>query len=215
MAGTHYDPEARQVALEGRVEALGSNFTQFRSDYQVNMAQLRSDINTAISSLSSNVNQLKEQQSAAGRPQWMILIGFASLCLVIMGGAGAILYTPMITRMEKAEALQQAIPDKYVTQTNLQERSDRTAEDRARTERALEQLREQAITKELWISRNTQIDDQIAELRRMNADVKNDLGGTYNLRDALAQLQVRLDKVEDENRALTVPRTNWRGAVQP
>ncbi len=78
----------------------------------------------------------------------------------------------------------------------LETRAARGAEDRARTEAAIIDLRAMTVTRAEWQERNGSRDHQIEAIEREIGDLKQASAATYNVRDVILELRDRLDHLE-------------------
>lgn len=151
-----------------------------------------------VAGLSSQISGLSQQISASGKTNWSVIIGFGGIALSFMIAIGGMAYWPireaqadMKLLIAKQSDVLGGIGDKFVTIRELDARSVRTRQDIDRLNTDLNAL-------DLNARRAMEQGD--ANLQRQLDDQKKAFGDTFSLRDALQNMQRRIDFLEGRSR---------------
>jgi DNA repair exonuclease SbcCD ATPase subunit len=194
-------------ALDERVSNLRASVTHIEQS----MGRGFDALTTKIAELSANsdkkIADLANAISDSRRAPWATLISGAIFIVTVLGLLIGMLYWPIRGDQSRAEAtlvdlqkiVAQAIkdgPDVYVPRREIETSRARATEDRAIVNKDIDTLRTSMLPRNEWLLRNAAVDSEFADLRRTLEQVRQDFGGTYNLRDALKDLQGRIDDLE-------------------
>lgn len=169
-----FDPEVRYSALDERVTNLSSRLTHLDQTMTAGFREMQA----AIAGLSGSLNESR-------RPQWQaISVGVAFISVI-----GFLVYQPITSRLSTVETTS-------VSRDELDWRSSRGAEDRARNDAAFNDLRSQIIPKAELDQRFENVTDRNADVQRQLEKVVADLGQLYPIKDVFAELQERLSRLE-------------------
>lgn len=148
----------------------------------------------AIGGISQQIGSLASKIDARGQTNWGVLISIAGFSLAFAGAVGGLAYLPIrenqadlkLAMIETNKAMT-TFTREFVTVRELDARSSRT---RAEIDRLNTDLNAQ----EVAVRRAMELAD--ANLQRQVDDQKKAFGDTFSLRDALLQMQRRIDFLE-------------------
>lgn len=174
-------------ALQQRVFGLESS--------QRNLADGLSNLASRVETLFAGLATKIEERS---RPQYPLLISIGVAGLMFAGAIGSLAYAPLRESQSdlKAAVVEMAktigsLGEKFVSIRELEGRGSRTQADIARLNSDLS-AQEIALRREL--------EQAQANLQRQIDDQKKQFGDTFSLRDALLQMQRRIDQLEAARR---------------
>jgi len=198
MSSNGFDPMAQYARLSERVENQGKD-----------IVDLRSNMNTGFQTINTSISQLSNELRNSSKTQWPVIWAAAGVCFTVLATGGAFFYNSLSKGQDRldlivaknAETSQSAITavvDKMVTQKEMEWRTARGAEDRARMESSVKEVREAQVPRaeleRVWTSQaNTDSDQQrqIDELKQAQTSV-------YGARDVILDLRQRVDRMERE-----------------
>lgn len=213
--------EVPQADREGRVNDMARRGFQ-SPDYQAryNVGALEQRVYTleqGIAGIANQINALSQQITTGARTNWPVLTGFATVLLAVVGLVGGLAYWPIreaqadakvglseankaivettktIAAMANQNAFQfNSLGDKFVSIRELEGRSGRAQADMVR-------LNSDIASQEISLRRSIEQGD--ANLQRQIDDQKKQFGDTFSLRDALLQMQRRIDQLEAARRS--------------
>lgn len=193
-----FDPMAQYARLSERVENQGKD-----------IIDLRSNMNTGFQNVNANISALANDFRGAGKTQWPIIIGFCTVSITILGGLGYLALQPIKDNIsqirEDAKGLASStstslavVVDKMVTQKEMEWRTARGAEDRARMEASIKDVRDAQVPRaeleRVWTSQTNVDSDQ----QRQLDELKQAQGSVYGARDVILDLRQRVDRMERE-----------------
>lgn len=198
MPNGGFDPEAKYAQLGERVD----NQSRQIGDLDTRMKQGFSEIGSQIRSLVDDIR-------GGSKTQWPIIIGFCSVTITVLGGLGFMALQPIkdnIATIREDERLRAAevkdsistVVANMVTQKEMEWRTARSAEDRARTDGSVKELRDAQVPREELDRVFLSYDQQNSDKQRQIDELKQALGGIYGTRDALLDLRSRMDRIERE-----------------
>lgn len=201
MPSGGFDPEAKYAQLGERVD------NQSRQ-----IAEVDTRMKQGFSEIASQIRGLVDDIRGGSKTQWPIVIGFCTVSITILGGLGYLALQPIKDNISqiREDAKGQAsgttsalatIVDKMVTQKEMEWRQARGAEDRARLEGSLADLRSGLVPRaeheRVWQNYTSKDED----LQRQLDEVKQAAGNVYSARDVILDLRERLDRVERQRLA--------------
>lgn len=174
-------------ALQQRVFGLESS--------QRNLADGLSNLASRVETLFAGLATKIEERS---RPQYPLLISLGLLGLAVVSSVGWLAYAPIrenqtdlkaaIVEMTKSMAASaEKASERFVSIRELDGRSSRTRADMTRLNADLN-------TQEIALRR--EMEQSSSNLQRQIDDQKKQFGDTFSLRDALLQMQRRIDQLE-------------------
>jgi hypothetical protein len=151
-SGNGFDPMAQYARLSERVENQGKD-----------IVDLRSNMNTGCQSVKASLTTLSNELRSNSKTQWPVIWAAAGVCIMVLATGGAFFYNSLSKGQDRLDAavvknaeLQQAsvskladttqqtftlLADKVVTQKELEWRTARGQEDRARMEANVADIR--------------------------------------------------------------------------
>jgi hypothetical protein len=204
-----FDPMAQYARLSERVENQGKD-----------IVDLRSNMNTGFQSVNASLTTLSNELRSNSKTQWPVIWAAAGVCFTVLATGGAFFYNSLSKGQDRLDAaviknaeLQQAsvskladttqqtftlLADKVVTQKELEWRTARGQEDRARMEANVADIRAGLVPRaeHEWVWQNYTNKDQ--DLQRQVDELKQAQGSVYGARDVILDLRQRLDRVERE-----------------
>lgn len=172
--------QQRVFGLENSQRNLADSFTS-----------LASRVETLFANLSSKIEESR-------RPQYTLLISVGMFGLAVVSAVGWLAYAPI---RENQTDLKGAMVDMAKTVAGLGEKfvSIREADARGgRTQADIIRLNADITSQEVNLRRSIEQGD--ANLQRQIDDQKKAFGDTFSLRDALLQMQRRIDQLEAARR---------------
>ena len=205
--GNGFDPMAQYARLSERVENQGKD-----------IVDLRSNMNTGFQSVNASLTTLSNELRSNSKTQWPVIWAAAGVCFTVLATGGAFFYNSLSKGQDRLDAavvknaeLQQAaisklaeatsvsfaaIPDRFVSQKELEYRTARGTEDRARMEDSLKKLDEAQVPRaeheRVWAN----YDQRFADQQRQLDEIKQAQGNVYGARDFLLDTRERLDRLE-------------------
>ncbi|KQZ54632.1 hypothetical protein ASD54_04710 [Rhizobium sp. Root149] len=172
MAGLSFDPMASYARLSERVENQGKD-----------IIDLRSNMNTGFQTVNAGLSALSHELRTNSKTQWPVIWSAAGVCFTVLAALGTFFYGTLAREQNRLDAaivksneLTQiaisGLSDKVVTQKELDWRTARSAEDRART------------------------DASIKDLQRQLDDVRQSQSAAYGPRDVIMDLRERMERIE-------------------
>lgn len=194
-------------ALQQRVFGLESS--------QRNLADGLSNLASRVETLFAGLATKIEERS---RPQYPLLISLGLLGLAVVSSVGWLAYAPIrenqtdlkasIVEMTKVigasnERLNDrfaGLGERFVSIRELDGRSNRTTSELARINQDIKALESITVPRGEHTERWRGFDNQIVGLQRQIDDQKKQFGDTFSFRDALLQMQRRIDQLEAARR---------------
>ena len=130
MTNGSFDAQARYAALDERVTNLRTSFVNLEGEMRSGFAGL----NSHLASLS---NELRSSQ----KTPWPVIWGAAGVAFSVLMGIGGALFLPVLTSIAEIKADMKDLRSGTVPREELEARAARGAEDRARMERAIADIR--------------------------------------------------------------------------
>ena len=184
--------DAVTAQLGERVTNLGRRQTDLEAEMRTGFKQMESAVGALAAEMRNSVAALSTNIAERNKPQWQAL-GVTLTFVTILGGLA---YWPINAATSRLEASVSSLADKVVTQKEMEWRTARSAEDRARTEAAVADLRGSQVPRQelerVWISE----DQQRAQMQKQIDELKANSAATYGARDALLDMRDRLDRLE-------------------
>lgn len=183
---------AQQAQLGERVTNLGRRQTDLENEMRSGFRQIEQSFASFTNETRSSINTLASTLAERNKPQWQAL----GVMLAFATALGGLAYWPILEATKDLKASVTIIADKMVTQKELEWRSARSAEDRARLEGGISDLRSAQVPRaeleRVWQS----FDQRFSDHQRQLDDVKQAQGSVYGQRDIILDLRERLDRVE-------------------
>jgi 4-amino-4-deoxy-L-arabinose transferase-like glycosyltransferase len=187
------------------------------------IVDLRSNMNTGCQSVNASLTTLSNELRSNSKTQWPVIWAAAGVCFTVLATGGAFFYNslskgqdrldaavmknselPQASVSKLAETTQQTftlLADKVVTQKELEWRTARGQEDRARMEANVADIRSGLVPRaeheRVW--QNYTNKDQ--DLQRQVDELKQAQGSVYGAREVIMDLRERLDRVERQRLA--------------
>jgi hypothetical protein len=191
-----FDPEAKYAALDERVLNQG-----------VRLGQIEQAMNRGFSAVEASLSSLSTEFRTSGKPQWQAFSLLAFCVVTFLGGIGTLVWLPvkgdigdlkmMVAEQNRAFVTKSDM--EYRLQVSGQRRDDfqRASEQRdADTMKQVEFVREKIVPRgeheEKWRGN----EQRLADVQRQIDVVNKAFGDTFSLRDALQQMQRRIDTLE-------------------
>ncbi|WP_458395326.1 hypothetical protein [Rhizobium ruizarguesonis] len=194
--GNSFDPMASWARLSERVENQGKD-----------IIDLRSNMNSGFQGVNTNIASLSNELRSSGKTQWPVIWSAIGVGIVILSGLGFMALQPIkdntarleeavIRVSESAQASLKSINDSMVTQKEMEQRTARGVEDRARTDTAVKDLRDAQVPREELIRVWDNYDQRFIDQQRQIDEIKTAQGSVYGQRDVILDLRERLDRIE-------------------
>lgn len=181
-----FDPETQYAALGERVEGQGRRLTNLENTVTSGFRQVEVSIAGLGNEFRSNT-----------KTPWAVIWSAVGVSFGVLAAVGALAYRPVLSNQDRLESALVRLADTSVSQKELEWRTARGMEDRARMEKAVADLRSDLVPRaeheRLWDDFTRQLSDK----QRQIDEAKATLGGTYSLRDYIARLTERLDRLEE------------------
>jgi hypothetical protein len=184
--------DALTAQLGERVTNLNRRQSDLENEMRSGFKQIESSMSAMSSEMRSSVAALSTNMAERNKPQWQAL-GVALTFCTILGGLA---YWPINAATTDLKAAVVTISEKMVTQQEMEWRTQRGAEDRARSEAAVKEIRDDQVPRKeldrVWANYDQRFSDQ----QRQIDEVKTAQGSVYGQRDIILDLRERLDRVE-------------------
>lgn len=165
------------------------------------------DVMTAVATLSARVESLFGSLNAKieerSRPQYGLLVSLGVFGLSVITAVGWLAYSPIQSQQQDAKLIlarlvesYASLPERFVTIRELDARATRTQTEITRLAADLRQLDGVTVPRGEHSERWRSFEAQDAGLQRQIDDLRRQFGDTFSLRDALIQMQRRLDGLE-------------------
>ncbi len=184
--------DALTAQLGERVTNLNRRQSDLENEMRSGFKQIESSMLAMSSEMRSSVAALATNMAERNKPQWQAL-GVALTFCTILGGLA---YWPINAATTDLKSAVGTISEKMVTQQEMEWRTQRGAEDRARSEAAVKEVRDDQVPRKeldrVWANYDQRFQDQ----QRQIDEVKTAQGSVYGQRDIILDLRERLDRVE-------------------
>ncbi len=194
-----FDPIASYARLSERVEGQGRD-----------IVDLRSNMNTGFRNIEGSLKQLSDQLSGNSRTQWPVIWSAIGVSFAVLAAVGALAYRPVLSNQDRLDAALVKLADTSVSQKEMEWRTARGQEDRARNEKAVAELRSEQVPRAEHVRTWASYDQRLADIQRQIDETKNTLGSTYSLRDYISRLTTRLDMLEQRTLEGARPRQSFQ-----
>lgn len=183
-------------ALQQRVYGLESGLRTIND----NFSSLSARVETLFAGLSSKI----EERS---RPQYPLLISIGLFGLAVIAAVGGLAYAPIrenqsdlkLAMVEMAKTVG-SLGERFVSIRELDGRSSRTRSEMERVNADLKALESVTVPRGEHTERWRGFDSAVVNLQRQIDDQNKKFGDTFSLRDALQQMQRRIDQLETTRR---------------
>lgn len=218
------DPAA--AALGERVSNLSRRQTDLENEMRAGFRSMEGHIDRIATDTRNALSSLTQNLSERNKPQWQAL----SVMLAALIAIGGLVFWPIREGQGRIDTALARISEVMVTRQEMDWRSQRTAEDRARTETALLDLRTAMLPRNEWQERNLARDHDIDNIRRsIESDVENlqrqlDLqrsdfssfsSSLGNGRDVIQDLKSELDRLRNQLTEIRSQQYERTGAAGP
>ena len=176
--GNGFDPLAQYARLSERVENQGKD-----------IVDLRSNMNTGFQTVNAAIGTLSNELRNNSRTQWPVVWAALSVGVTILAGLGFMALQPIKDNTSRLEDAVVRVAETTVSQKELEWRTQRGAEDRKRSDDAVNDLRSATVSRNEWSERNHARDNEISELSRRIDELRQEVGSVYGTRDVIADLK--------------------------
>lgn len=209
MPGPTREPDLGTV--EQRVYALEQGFRDVRgdiagqkADFHQQITGVKADFTQQLTGVATSLREaitgLSTKMDERSRPQWQLYVTFAGFLLTFTTVVGTLAYWPIRDDTNELKTAVVRFEERAVTRAEL---ADRRAilEDRIkRIESDLSGAEKSIVPRPEHEEKWRSFDREAAALQRQIDDLKKQFGDTFSLRDALLQMQRRIDALESERR---------------
>ncbi|WEZ84566.1 hypothetical protein P6U16_08330 [Rhizobium sp. 32-5/1] len=183
---------ALQAQLGERVTNLGRRQSDLESEMRSGFKQMENALAGFANETRASIASLSSNMAERNKPQWQAL-GVALTFAAMLGGLA---YMPIREATSDLKSSVSSLASMMVTRQEMDWRQARGAEDRARTDAAVTDLRASQVPRQelerVWISE----DQQRAQMQKQIDELKANSAATYGARDALLDMRDRLDRLE-------------------
>ena len=183
-------------ALEQRVYGLEKGISDLAQNTAAQFAAQRQDTTQQIANVEKAIGSLGAKLDERGKPQWMLMVSIAGFMLAFVTAVGTLAYLPIKTTSDKLETEVQKLRGDIVPRAEQTDRRTVVTERFDRLERDIARLGERVVPRGELSEKWRAHDDRFADLQRQLDDQKKAFGDTFSLRDALQQMQRRIDFLE-------------------
>lgn len=184
-----FDPMAQYARLSERVENQGKD-----------IVDLRSNMNTGFQSVNAAIAGLSNELRSNSKTQWPVIWSAAGVCTAAMVAAGTFVYGTLQSRQDRNDTALTTLAERVVTQKEMEWRTARGAEDRARMENGLKEVRDAQVPRAELDRVFSGFAQQFADQQRQLDDMKQTQAGVYGPRDAIFDLKKELERLRDRSR---------------
>ncbi|MBP0438404.1 hypothetical protein [Tianweitania sediminis] len=201
--------DAVQAQLGERVTNLGRRQSDLETEMRSGFRQMETSITSFTNETRSSIAALSTTLAERNKPQWQAL----SVMLAAIIAIGGLVYWPIREGQTRIDATLSRLGETVVTREEMTWRSQRTAEDRARMEGAVADLRTSMVHRNEWSERNLSRDHEIADIRssiardtanlqrqidQQRGDFSQFSSSLGNGRDVIQNLQTEINRVRDQ-----------------
>ncbi|MGV2099069.1 hypothetical protein [Rhizobium sp. 21-4511-3d] len=192
-ANRHYQ-DAMTAQLGERVTNLGRRQSDLESEMRSGFKQMESAVASLSSEMRTSVAALATNIAERNKPQWQAIAVALSFCTIV----GGLVYWPIRDATSDLKSSIAIIADKMVTQDELVWRTQRSAEDRARTEASVKDLRDAQVPRAELDRVFAAYDQRFADQQRQINESKEASGSVYGARDVIMDLKTNQQRLERE-----------------
>jgi hypothetical protein len=186
--------DAITAQLGERVTNLGRRQTDLEAEMRAGFKGIDAAVTALANETRASIAALSTNLAERNKPQWQAL-GVALTFAAMLGGLA---YLPI---REATSDLKQSVgilADKMVTRQELEWRTTRSAEDRARTDGAVKDLRDAQVPREELDRVFGSYDQRFTDQQRQIDEVKTAQGAVYGARDVIIELRENQQRLERE-----------------
>ena len=180
-----FDGVAQWSRLSERVENQGKD-----------IIDMRSNMNSGFQAVNASISALSNELRGNSRTPWGTIWSAIGVSFAIILALGSGQLSPVKDDIADLKGSMRDIVSVMITQKEMDWRTKRGEEDRARTEKAIADLRlDQVPRKEherVWQNYDNELANSKADIARLTTQYSD----TYNPRDVIIDLRERLDRVE-------------------
>jgi hypothetical protein len=184
--------DAVTAQLGERVTNLGRRQTDMESEMRAGFKAMESAVTSLANETRASIAALSTNLAERNKPQWQAL-GVALTFAAMLGGLA---YLPIREATTDLKASVSLLADRMVSQKEMEWRTARSAEDRARTDAGVKELRDAQVPREELDRVFSSYDQRFLDQQRQLDDVKQAQGNVYGARDILLDLRERIDRIE-------------------
>lgn len=164
----------------------------------INADQLMSSVNTGFQPVNSAIGTLSNELRNNSRTQWPVVSAALSVGVTILVGLGFMALQPIKNNTARLENAFVRLSEASVSQKEMEWRTARGQEDRARSETAINDLRNSQVSR-LELTRVFMgYDQQFGDVQRQVDELKQVQGGIYGARDIIMDLKENQQRLERE-----------------
>lgn len=189
MTSNGFDPMAQYARLSERVENQGKD-----------IVDLRSNMNTGFQSVNSSIAGLSNELRSNSKTQWPVIWSAAGVCTAALVAVGTFVYGTIGSRQERAETALTTVVDRMVTQKEMEWRTARGQEDRARMEGGLKEVRESQVPRAELDRVFSSFVQQFSDHQRQIDEMKQAQASVYGTRDVVFDLKKEIERLRDRQR---------------
>ena len=179
-----FDPIAQWARLSERVENQGKD-----------IIDLRSNMNTGFQNIQAGLASLTNELRGSTKTQWPVIWSAIGVCFVVITAIGGLAYAPISSSMARLDASLDSLSEKIVTRQEMDWRTDRGKEDRARADQAVVDLRTSTVSRNEWMERNHARDQELLEVNRRVDELRQEVGAVYGTRDVIQDMKKEIDNL--------------------
>ncbi|WP_244483779.1 hypothetical protein [Rhizobium sp. Root482] len=180
--------------LGERVTNLGRRQTDLEAEMRTGFKQMESALSALGAEMRNSTAALSTNMAERNKPQWQAL-GVPLTFATVLGGLA---YMPIRESTSDLKASVAIISERMVTQQEMEWRTARGQEDRARSETAITDLRNSQVPR-LELDRVFMgYDQRFGDVQRQVDELKQAQGGIYGARDIIMDLKENQQRLERE-----------------
>lgn len=205
MSTNGFDPMAQYARLSERVENQGKD-----------IVDLRSNMNTGFQTVNASISQLSNELRGNSKTQWPVIWAAIGVSFSVLGGVGAMAYFPIREAQTEVKtdirslssdtkSAVSTIAEKMVTQKEMEWRTARGAEDRARMESGIKEVRDAQVPRAELDRVFASFVQQFSDHQRQIDELKQNQANVYGTRDVVFDLKKEIERLRDRQRVNPVP----------
>ncbi|NLS07265.1 hypothetical protein HGP14_28665 [Rhizobium sp. P32RR-XVIII] len=184
--------DAVTAQLDERVTDLGRRQTDLEPEMRAGFKGIDAAVTALANETRASIAALSTNLAERNKPQWQAL-GVALTFAAMLGGLA---YLPIREATSDLKRSVGILAEKMVTQSELEWRTQRSAEDRARTDGSVKELRDAEVPREELDRVFASYDQRFTDQQRQLDDVKQAQGNVYGARAILLDLREWIDRIE-------------------
>lgn len=177
------------------------------------ISDIEGEMRSGFNQVNASIQALSNELRSGSKTQWPVIWSAIGVSFAILLAVGSQALSPIKEQLSVLQSSQtesarmtsmalNAMQDKMISRTELDQRSTRTAEDRDRVNSDLKDLRTSTVTRNEWMERNGSRDHEVANLQKQidlqRIDFQTFASSLGNGRDFITDLKQEVGRLRDQ-----------------